>query len=336
MSSDIEAFVKRCSACTKHRSNVQRAPMQPIDASRPFEKMAIDLTDPSSIFDGSIVLTAIDYYSRFPFVFFLKTGSSREVVEALRSLFSLFGVPESIISDNGTAFTSSQFESFLGTLAIKHSRSAVYFPQSNGLIERFHGTFKHRLVRVREDSSIPLKLAVEKVMFDIRNSPTTVHGETPFSRLFKRQIRSEFSPLSLADAAITAPTRNYRDLYDRVNKRRKASTLDLGVGERVLLRQGRTSKFTTPATIVKRRGKGSWLVQTSRGLRTYNQYHIVRDPGPTPDFRLVERQDAAYDSVQSSDQSLRMEGIDSRSTSESTRRYNLRPRSLIKKPEFFH
>ena len=215
------------------------------------------------------MLTAIDYYSRFPFVFFLKSGASREVIGALRSLFSLFGIPESIVSDNGTAFTSSEFVTFLETLAIKHSRSAVYFPQSNGLIERFHGTFKHRLERVREDASIPLKLAVEKVMFDIRNSPTAVHGETPFSRLFKRQVRSEFSPLSLTDTAITASSRNYHELYNRINRRRNASTLTFQVGERVLLRRGRTSKFTTPATIVKRCGRGSWLVQTSQGLRTY-------------------------------------------------------------------
>ena len=37
MRTDIENFVKRCSACTKHRTTVRRAPLQPIDASYPFE-----------------------------------------------------------------------------------------------------------------------------------------------------------------------------------------------------------------------------------------------------------------------------------------------------------
>ena len=279
----------------------------------------------------------LSYYSRFPFVFLLKSASSREIIEALRSLFSLFGIPESIISDNGSVFTSAEFESFLDNLMIKHFRSAVYFPQSNGLIERFHGTFKHRLERVREDSSIPLKTAMQKVLFDIRNSPTAVHGETPFSRLFKRQVRSEFSPLSLADTAITASARNYRELYSKVNRRRKASILNFEEGEKVLLRQGRSSKFTLPATIVRKKGKGSWLVQTPYGLRTYNQYHFVRDFDPAPDSQLMELQDDAYDSVQFSGQEASPTAVkETESTHRDKPRYNLRPRSEIKKPAYFY
>ena len=66
--------------------------------------------------------------------------------------FSQFGLPEAIILDNSTPFVSAEFTGFLTWLGIRHSRSSVYFPQANGLIERFHSTLKHSLARVRENA----------------------------------------------------------------------------------------------------------------------------------------------------------------------------------------
>ena len=197
MSDDIGSFVKRCSACVIHQRKTQPPPMAPIETSRVFQKLAVDLTGPSPLFDGAVVLTAIDYHSRYPFAFTLKRGTSQEIIGCLRHIFSQFGLPEAIVSDNGTPFVSTEFDSFLTRLGIKHNKSSIYFPQANGLVEHFHSTFKHRLARVRHGAEVSLQCAMDSVLFDIRATPAAFTGVTPFSRLFgDREMGTELSQLS--------------------------------------------------------------------------------------------------------------------------------------------
>ena len=64
---------------------------------------------------------------------------SSETVQHLKELqflFSQFGLPECIVSDNGTCVTSSEFDEFLKKLGIKNIVSAPYHPASNGLAEQ--------------------------------------------------------------------------------------------------------------------------------------------------------------------------------------------------------
>ena len=62
--------------------------------------------------------------------------SSNVVIEELRTMFAKFGLPETVVTDNGTGFTSHEFNSFLKQNGIKHITSAPYHPSSNGLAER--------------------------------------------------------------------------------------------------------------------------------------------------------------------------------------------------------
>lgn len=63
-------------------------------------------------------------------------GATSGAVVELRTLFAQFGIPETIVSDNGTCFVSAEFEAFLAHNEIKHITSAPYHPSSNGLAER--------------------------------------------------------------------------------------------------------------------------------------------------------------------------------------------------------
>lgn len=52
-----------------------------------------------------------------------------------------------IISDNGSQFISYEFKEALRDSGLTHSRTSVNHPQSNGKIERFHGTAKQESLR---------------------------------------------------------------------------------------------------------------------------------------------------------------------------------------------
>ena len=58
-------------------------------------------------------------------------SAARTVVE-LRHIFATHGLPQQLVSDNGHQFVSEQFAELNG---IKHFRSALYHPATNGLAE---------------------------------------------------------------------------------------------------------------------------------------------------------------------------------------------------------
>lgn len=58
------------------------------------------------------------------------------------------GFPKEIVSDNGKQFVSAEFENFLKSCGIKHTRVSPYFARSNGKLERFHRYLKKNFCAV--------------------------------------------------------------------------------------------------------------------------------------------------------------------------------------------
>ncbi len=65
-------------------------------------------------------------------------------ITALRSIFATHGIPELLVYDNGSVFTSDEFKDFLKQNGIRHNTSAPCHPASNGLAERNVQTFKEK------------------------------------------------------------------------------------------------------------------------------------------------------------------------------------------------
>ena len=86
----IVAFFKRCSACTVYQIKLDTPPLVPIaeKAETPYEVVSVDLTGPSATLHWQVLLTMIDYYSRYPEVFILKRGDTKEILTCLRHVFA--------------------------------------------------------------------------------------------------------------------------------------------------------------------------------------------------------------------------------------------------------
>ena len=63
-------------------------------------------------------------------------------MKALIKFFSTFGLPKIVQTDQGTNLVSGIFEQVLKSLAITHRVSSAYHPESQGALERWHGTLK--------------------------------------------------------------------------------------------------------------------------------------------------------------------------------------------------
>ena len=83
--------------------------------------------------------------TRYPAAYALRSIKVKPVVKALSQFISIFGLPTVIQSDRGTNFTSKTFSQILRLLKIRHNKSSARHPQSQGVLERFHQTYKSML-----------------------------------------------------------------------------------------------------------------------------------------------------------------------------------------------
>ncbi len=65
-------------------------------------------------------LVLIDAHSKWIEAFCTPSATSSAVIEELRPLFAQFGLPETIVTDNGTCFVSVEIDNFFATNGIRH------------------------------------------------------------------------------------------------------------------------------------------------------------------------------------------------------------------------
>ena len=75
--------------------------------------------------NGATYLLVIDYFSRFVEVVKLKTTTSASIIEVLKPIFARFGIPETLMSDNGPQYSSQEFANFAKTYDFCHITSSL-------------------------------------------------------------------------------------------------------------------------------------------------------------------------------------------------------------------
>ena len=120
-----------------------------IDTS--FDRIAIDLIgpiEPISERGHRYILTVIDYATRYPDAVALKNITIETVAEALVEIYSRVGIPEEVLSDQGTQFVSGIMKEVSQILSVKQLVTTPYHPMCNGLCEKLNGTLKSMLKKV--------------------------------------------------------------------------------------------------------------------------------------------------------------------------------------------
>eukprot|EP00731_Ephydatia_muelleri_P015649 Em0009g73a len=146
---DLEGKVKGCQACQEHGKAPAVAPLHPWEwPARPWSRLHLDFAGP---FLGKMFMVVVDTQSKWLDVAVVTTHSSRQAIKILRNLFATHDLPEIVVSDNGSAFTSAENQTFVKRNGIRHVRSAPYHPSSNGQAERVVQTFKEAILKTTGD-----------------------------------------------------------------------------------------------------------------------------------------------------------------------------------------
>ena len=161
------------------------APLNPWKwPSRPWARLHLDFAGPIQV---KLFLIMIDAHSKWIEAVCMSSTASTVVIEELQTVFSSFGLPETIVTDNGSGFTSGEFKEFLRGNGVRHITSAPYHPASNGLAERAVQIVKKGLKKVNEGS---VKKQLARILFSYRTMLQSTTGLTPAEMLLGRKPRT--------------------------------------------------------------------------------------------------------------------------------------------------
>ncbi|XP_052113192.1 uncharacterized protein LOC127744804 [Arachis duranensis] len=185
MMADSKEFVKKCMKCQQN-ANFARAPASELSlltTSRPFSQWGVDLLGPFPVGPGQVkyLIVAIDYYTKWIEAEPLASISSSNCKKFMcRQVITRFGIPEVVISDNGTQFTDKKFTEFLNGLGIRHRFSSVEHPQTNGQVESANKIILSGLKKRLDNKKGAWADELASVLWSYRTTEQSSTKETPF------------------------------------------------------------------------------------------------------------------------------------------------------------
>ena len=202
MYDDVSRFCKSCDDCQKTipKGRVPKAPLDKMPViSTPFQRVAIDLIGPLmpvSSKGNRYILTMVDMATRYPKASAIPRIDTVTVAEELVKMFSDIGIPNEILSDNGSQFTSDMMAEVHRLLSIKSITTTPYHAQCNGLCERYNGTLKQMLRRMISEQEKEWDRFIEPLLFAYREVPVeSLGGFSPFELIYGRTVRGPMSVL---------------------------------------------------------------------------------------------------------------------------------------------
>ena len=112
-------------------------PIRPILEVEIFDLWGIDFMEPFPPSDGKeYILVVVDYVSKWVKAIPTKTNDHREVLRFVtRCIFTRYGCPRAIISDDGSHFNNAHFPALLKKYGVHHRVTTSYHPHANGQVE---------------------------------------------------------------------------------------------------------------------------------------------------------------------------------------------------------
>ena len=215
-----------------------------------------------------MLLVVVDAYSKWLEVHRMKSITSTATIEKLREMFATHGLPATLASDNGSNFTSSEFQEFMKKNGIKHIKVAPYYPASNGFAEGAVRIFKKGYEKM-EDGSVQTRF-----LLSYRTTPHSTTGVPPAELLMKRRLHTNLNQLvpSIADRVRNKQSQQ-KAAHDYHAKER-----EILEGQAVYAKDFRYKRAWLPGTVFEKTGPVSARVQLDNWTVIRRHQDHVRRP----------------------------------------------------------
>ena len=196
---DTEQYVHCCDACTARKGPGRRshAPLQQYQVGAPMERVGVDFLGPFPVTERNnrYILVAMDYFTKWPEAYATSDQSAATTAKFLvNEMFSRFGAPEELHSDQGRNFEAEVFQDVCRLLGVKKTRTTPLHPQSDGLVERFNKTLAEQLT-ITGNRQADWDLHIPMVLWAYRSAVQESTGCTPAALMFGHELRT---PVDLA------------------------------------------------------------------------------------------------------------------------------------------
>ena len=197
MNTEIERLVRHCVGCQRSQKSdggfkVSPKPLPSPD--KPWDLLSLDITGPFHTAPPSqrFIVVLMDHYSNFPEYKLLGTVDSRAIIQWLENVFSRYGYPSTVLTDNGPQFVSQDFESYLNSVGICHIRTPVYNPETNGRVECFNRFLLFGSQAMNEGDK--WDDTVQSLVKSYRSIPLADNGKSPAELLHGFRMRLPYIP----------------------------------------------------------------------------------------------------------------------------------------------
>ena len=182
ISADVRNYVETCGVCASMPVKLTPEPVITNDVpDRPWQRVGSDIMS----FDSRNYLITTDCHSTFFEIDQLTDISAETVIQKLKKNFARHGIPEVLVTDSGTQFTSEMFKHFARKWGFDHVMSSPGNHRANGAAEAAVKTTKRLFKRCKAANEDPF-LGI----LNHRNTPTEGTETSPVKKIFGRRTRT--------------------------------------------------------------------------------------------------------------------------------------------------
>ncbi|XP_046748852.1 uncharacterized protein K02A2.6-like [Diprion similis] len=297
---DVEQWCKSCHGCQLVGAPDPPEPMTRRKLpTRPWEVISMDFMGPLP--SGHNILVVVDYYSRFFEIELMKTITADKLIEKLKIMFAHFGIPNTIISDNGRTFIDHRLKTFFAENVIHHHHTTPFWPQANGEVERQNRSILKRL-KIAQATNRDWKEELITYLQAYRTTPHSVTGVAPAELMFNRKIRSKIPDITLMTTQNDDEEVRDRDLLKKdkgrrdADEKRHAKESEIKEGDIVLMQQPKENKLSTtykptPMKVTQKQGN-SIIAETPEGVKyrrnnTQLKQYVTRPQEPKNESKEI-------------------------------------------------
>lgn len=199
---DVRSYVNQCEICksTKHPNQTLRPPLsKTIESHRFFQKLYVDYLGPyPRSKTGNVgIFIVLDHFTKFPFLKAVKKFSVDAILPYIEEeLFHCFGVPETVVSDNGVQFKSNAFNNLLQKYGVNHAYTASYAPQGNAS-ERVNRSVLAAIKAYISPDQDNWDANLSQISCALRSSHHTAVNNTPYRLVFGQHMLTNGSQYEL-------------------------------------------------------------------------------------------------------------------------------------------